>query len=131
MRQIYSSPRQDNIDRVVALLAEHGIETTVTNRSVWKRSSYQRFSYSQQLDDRSGWPQVWINAADDFTPARALLRDIGIEPLTRYAEELAATRQPVDVRRPYQRTASRIRMLVLAAVAGAFVLYVLRAMQVL
>ena len=73
MRQIYTSPRPENIDRVVALLAEHGIETSVTNRSNYNRQSYQRFSYSARQDSRDSWPQVWITKADDHTRARALL----------------------------------------------------------
>jgi broad specificity phosphatase PhoE len=130
MRQIYSSPRQENIDNVVALLHEHGIETTVTNRSVWKRPSYQRFSYSQRMDNRDDWPQVWINRADDFTKSRELLREIGIEPVTRYSEELAISRES-NTQLPAQRTAARVRLIALAAVAGVFLMVVLKAMQVL
>ena len=78
MRQIYTSQRQENIDRVVALMNEHAIEARVTNRSNWNRPSYQRFSYSERTDDREAWPQVWIVRADDYTRARELLRSIGI-----------------------------------------------------
>ncbi len=130
MRQIYTSPRQENIDRVVALLAEHGIEATVTNRSVWKRPSYQRFSYSQRMDSRDEWPQVWITNADDFTQSRALLKGIGIEPISRYSEELAAARQPSS-QAPAQRTAARVRLIALVAVAAVFLMVVLKAMKVL
>ena len=52
MRQIYTSPRPENIDRVVALMAEHGIEATVANRSNYNRQSWQRFSYTQRQDNR-------------------------------------------------------------------------------
>jgi broad specificity phosphatase PhoE len=130
MRQIYTSPRQDNIDRVVALLTEHGIETTVTNRSNWNRPSYQRFSYSQRNDDRSAWPQVWVKGADDFPKARALLKEIGIEPVVRFQEELQLHRKP-DNRPRAQRTAARVRLMVLAIVAGVMLVAVLRATQVL
>ena len=130
MRQIYTSPRQENIDRVVALLAEHGIEATVTNRSVWKRPTYQRFSYSQRMDSRDEWPQVWITNADDFTQSRALLKGIGIEPISRYSEELATTRQPSS-QAPAQRTAGRVRLIALVAVAAVFLMVVLKAMRVL
>lgn len=130
MRQFYTSPRPENIDRVVALLAEHGIATTVTNRSNWNRPSYQRFSYSRQRENRDSWPQVWINSADDYTQARALLREIGIEPLIRHGEELALARNPTpELRR--RSVAVRIRRVVLLAVAGAFVVLMLRYMGVL
>jgi len=130
MRQIYTSPRQDNIDRIVALLTEHAIETSVTNRSTWNRPTYQRFSYSQRNDDRNSWPQVWVKSADDFPKARALLKDIGIEPVVRYQEELAIHRQP-DRRPVAQRTASRVRLMVLAIVAGVMLIVVLKATAVL
>lgn len=129
MRQIYTSPRQDNIDTVVALMAEHGIETTVTNRSNYNRPTWQRFSYSQR-QDRGSWPQVWISSADDYAKARALLREIGIEPLIRHAEELAAARNPTpaDLR---DRTAARARRIVLLAVLAAAAMVVLRYLHVI
>ncbi|WP_266159361.1 hypothetical protein [Dyella silvatica] len=128
MRQLYTSPRMDNIDRVVALLSEHRIETWVANRSNWNRPSYERFSYSQKRENRDSWPQVWITHADDYTQARSLLREIGIEPVIRHAEELAAARNPAapEVRR--QSTAARARRIVLLALAGASVVLTLHYM---
>ncbi|KAG9549073.1 hypothetical protein KCV01_g23647, partial [Aureobasidium melanogenum] len=130
MRQIYTSPRQDNIDRIVALLDEHEIATTVTNRSSWNRPTYQRFSYSQRNDNRESWPQVWVKHADDFPRARALLKDIGIEPVVRFQEELQLHRKP-SFQPPAQRTAARVRLMVLAIVAGVMLVVVLKATQVL
>lgn len=129
MRQIYTSPRQDNIDAVVALMAEHGIETTVSNRSNYNRPTFQRFSYSQR-QDRASWPQVWISSADDYAKARTLLREIGIEPVIRHAEELAAARNPTaaDLR---DRTAARARRIVLLLVLAAAGMVVLRYMHVI
>lgn len=130
MRQIYTSPRHDNIDRVVALLAEHAIETTVTNRSSFNRPTFQRFSYSERNNDRSSWPQVWVKHADDFTKARSLLKEIGIDPVVRFQEELRVHRTP-DIRPPQQRTAARYRLMALAIVAGVMLVVVLKATQVL
>lgn len=125
MRPLYTSPRQENIDRVVALLAEHGIETTITGRSNWNRPSYQRFSYSQRNENRESWPQVWVNRADDYTQARALMRGIGIEPMVRHGEELALARNPTpELRRA--NVATRVRRIVLLALAAAFVVLMLR-----
>ncbi|MGN2245770.1 MAG: hypothetical protein ACTHOA_11575 [Rhodanobacter sp.] len=127
MRPLYTSPRQENIDRVVALLAEHGIETTITGRSNWNRPSYQRFSYSQRNESRESWPQVWINRADDYTRARALMRELGIEPMVRHGEELAAARNPTpEMRRA--SVATRVRRIVLLALAAAFIVLMLRYM---
>ncbi|NUO71853.1 MAG: hypothetical protein HOQ10_03950 [Frateuria sp.] len=127
MRPLYTSPRQENIDRVVALLAEHGIETTITGRSNWNRPSYQRFSYSQRNENRESWPQVWVNRADDYTQARALMRGIGIEPMVRHGEELALARNPTPESRR-AGVATRVRRIVLLALAAAFVILMLRYM---
>lgn len=130
MRQIYTSPRQQNIDAVVALMAENGIETTVTNRSNYNRASWQRFSYTERQDTSSSWPQVWITSPDDFTQARAVLRNIGIEPAIRHADELAAARNPTPVSRR-EHTVARVRRIVLLAVLGAFAMVVLRYLHII
>jgi hypothetical protein len=130
MRQLYTSPRSENIDKVVALLNEQGIETTVNNRSNWNRPNYERFSYSQRRENRDTWAQVWVNKADDYTRARNVLREVGIEPVIRHGEELAAARSasPELKRRD---VSTRIRRIVLLAVAGAFVITMLRYMGVI
>lgn len=125
MRQLYTSPRQENVDRVQALLGEHGIEAKITNRSRYNRPTYQRFSYSQRLDDRQSWAEVWVVRADDYTRARSLLRDVGIEPSVRFGDELAAARGQAPQLRQ-QNVATRVRRIVLLAVAAAFVMVVLR-----
>jgi hypothetical protein len=125
MRQIYTSPRNESVDRVVALMAEHGIEATVANRSNYNRPTWQRFSYSQRNDDRSSWAQVWITSADDYTKARTLLRDIGIEPVIRHGEELAAARNPTPETRR-EHTVTRVRRIVLLLVLAGFAMVALR-----
>jgi hypothetical protein len=72
MRQIYTSPRAANIDRVVALMAEHGIATAVQNRSRYDRSTWKRYSYLQRHERREQWAQVWIRHPDDYTRARRI-----------------------------------------------------------
>lgn len=130
MRQIYTSQRQENIDRVVALMNEHAIETTVANRSNWKRPGYQRFSYSERMDGSEAWPQVWISRADDYTRARELLRGIGIEPVIRHADELAAVRNPTPTNRR-RGTVVRVRRIVMVAVVAACAMVVLRYMHII
>ncbi|TAN06363.1 MAG: hypothetical protein EPN38_08935 [Rhodanobacteraceae bacterium] len=125
MRRIYSSPRIENVERLVSVMAEHGIATRVTNRRVYEGSSYGRFSYARpgHSDD---WPAVWVQHANDHTRARELMREIGIEPATRYAEELANSRFQRDGEHNPRRIASRIRTLALLAVAVAVAIYALR-----
>ncbi len=123
MREIYSSPRPENIDRLVALFNEHGIETRVTNRSVYKRPSHRRASYLPGAG-RSDWMYVEVKYAEDMPRARELLRDeVGIKPLTRHAEELEASRHP-SRQRTAQSVARRVRTVSLALLTVALV-YVL------
>ena len=115
MRQIYTSPRNENIDRVVALLAEAGIETSVTNRSNYGGHDYMGPSYTAKVDS-STWPQVWIVHSDDQTRARALLREIGIEPATRFAAEIAeATTKEQTASQRRVKLIWNVRTLLLAA----------------
>jgi hypothetical protein len=116
MRQIYTSQREENIDRVVAMMKEAGIDTSVTNRSNYRRD-YKGPSYTTKVA-RDTWPQVWVVRSEDQTRARALLREAGVEAPTRFAEELAQSRS--QERTPEQRRAAfmwRMRTLVLAGIA--------------
>ena len=129
MRQIYTSPRAENVDSVVALMAEHGIKATVANRSNYDRPTWQRLSYAPRRQDRSRWAQVWITHPDDYSQARKLLLDLGIDPVIRHAEELAAARSPAPVDRR-ARIATRIRRILLLAVLVVFAVQMLRYLHV-
>jgi broad specificity phosphatase PhoE len=131
MRLLYTSPRQENIDRVVAFMSENGVETTTTNRSNWNRPSYQRFSYQQRRENRDNWPQVWVSRADDYTKARELLRQLGIEPMVRFGEELRADRNPGTVYDRREHTVARVRRIVLLAILGVFMVLALRYLHVI
>jgi hypothetical protein len=134
MRLLYTSPRQENIDRVVAFMAENGVETTITNRSNWNRPSYQRFSYQQRSENRDSWPQVWINRADDYTRARELLRQLGIDPIVRHSEELNLARNPAAATSVYVRrehTVARARRIVLLSIVGVFMVLALHYLHVI
>jgi len=117
MRQIYTSPRNENIDRVVALLAEAGIQTSVTNRSNYKGHDYKGPSYTGKVDS-STWPQVWIVHSEDQTRARALLREVGVEPATRFAAEVAeAATKEQNASQRRVKLAWNVRTLLLGAIA--------------
>jgi hypothetical protein len=121
MRQIYTSPRVENVERIVALLGESGIETRVTNHRSWAGRDYRRSSYSARTDS-SEWPQVWVVKAEDQPRARALLREAGIAPAVRFSEDLARSREP----RPESRRASismYIRLGLLGIIALLIVLH--------
>lgn len=116
MRQIYTSPRMENIQRVVALMAEKGIETSIANRRAYQGADWKRFSYTAK-GDRDSWPQVWVVRSEDQTAARRILRDAGLEPATRFADELAAARNAGDVS-GHRRASMRIKLILLALIAG-------------
>lgn len=120
MRQIYTSPRYENVQRVVALLGENHIATTVRNRQDWQGGQWKRFSYTQGGASES-WGQVWVVDSNDQTRAREILREAGLEPATRFADELAAARTPGDPQRRKANT-MRMRMILLGLIAGVIVL---------
>ena len=123
MRPIYTSPRMANIERVVALLGEHGIQTSIGNRRAYQGSDWKRFSYTAK-GDRDHWPQVMVMRADDQPLARKLLREAGLEPATRFADDLAAARGVGDPK-SHSQASMRVKLVVLALIAGVSVLIAL------
>ncbi len=130
MRQIYTSPRSENVDRVVALMTERGIATNVLNRSRYDRSTWKRFSYLQRSERRDDWAQVWITHPDDYTKARVVLTDLGIEPVIVHGDELAAARNASPVARR-EHVVTRARRIALLVVLGACGMLMLRYLHVL
>ncbi len=123
MRQIYTSPRLENIDRMVALLGEHGIETRTTDRPIYMRSSYNRPSFRET--DRQAWPKVWVANGADVPRARELLRSMGIDVAgeTKAVPQLAFS-DPSQARE--QRMIGRVRALLLVTIFGLMLVMVLR-----
>jgi hypothetical protein len=122
MRQIYTSPRVENVERVVALLGEAGIATSVTNRRAWAGHDFRRPSYSARQDSAE-WPQVWVVHAEDQPRARALLREAGVEPATRHSEELARSRNTASGPDRRRALAMYMRLALLAIIALLIVLH--------
>jgi hypothetical protein len=105
----------ENVERVVAMFAEAGIETRVTNQRVWAGHDFKRPSYSSP-SSRESWPQVWIVKAEDQPRARALLRDAGIEPATRFGDELERARRTPDRHDHHATLAMYLRLALIAII---------------
>jgi hypothetical protein len=122
MRQIFSSPRLENVETLEQLLTDAGIGTRVTNRATWNRATKRDFSYATQQHE-GRWPALWVIESDDYTRARELLREHGVAlPSTRPSGEPSWTpRAPQTEAQPKaQGAAGRARLIALVlAMAGA------------
>ena len=112
MRQLFSSLRIENIERLDAALKEIGIQTRVTNRKSYLTGT-PYFGYSER-NTEAKWPAVWIVEADDFPRARQLLRDIGL--LEAPGEQSYFRETRVAEVRPPDYVAKRVRLVLFAVV---------------
>ena len=77
MRQVFTSPRLENVESVAGLLREQGIEVRITNDRSYRGNRRSSFSYRDQ-EEAAPQPAVWIVNADEQPRARQLLRDAGL-----------------------------------------------------
>lgn len=94
MRQVFSSPRLENVERVAELLREAGIEVRITDGRSYKGNRRSAPSYSDR-DGNAARPAVWVVRSDDRIRAREILRENGLLESTR----------PGDAARPTFRSA--------------------------
>lgn len=120
MRQVFSSPRLENVEGVARLLNEQGIETYISQSRSYKGQRRTTFSYAQSnRADTSQWPAVWIVRAEDQPRARQLLREAGLLTATSKPTYLPETEPaPAANKPPNAAWVLRLRLLVLAAIAG-------------
>jgi hypothetical protein len=79
MRQVFTSPRLENVEAVAGLLREQGIEVRITNDRSYRGQRRSHFSYREREGDEAApQPAVWIVNADEQPRARQLLRDAGL-----------------------------------------------------
>jgi len=129
MRKLYTSPRNDNIDRVVALMDARGIATKVTNRSRYDHTTWKRFSYVSRYERRSEWPEVWVVHPDDYKAAHLAFKELGLEPLIARAPELTLARDTSPEARR-KGAVARARRIALVAVLAMCAMLMLRYLQV-
>ncbi|KFN50438.1 hypothetical protein [Arenimonas composti] len=127
MRQVFTSPRLENVEGVQKLLEDAGIATKISQGRSWKGNSRREFSYTAKNHDAGQQPALWVLRPDDFKRARELLHEGGLLEATRkesYLPENLQFREPA-ANDPARRI-SRIRMALLAAVAVAFAVMMAR-----
>ena len=124
MKQVYTSPRNENVERVVAMLNEANIATSIINRRAYAGHDYKGPSYSSP-PSRDTWQQVWVVNSEDQTRARALLREAGVEPPTRFADELASSSRGGSGDRRRRALIWRFRLFLLVCIGLIFLFYAL------
>jgi len=134
MRQIFASPRMENVEGVAQLLRDAGIDIKVTDARGYRKVSRREFSYvPSQQKDKGGEPAVWVINSDDYKRARELLADGGLLDDSKTSSSyLPETMQFRDQQAP-ANSGSRIGRVRLAMlfIVGALVFWTILRMTVL
>lgn len=77
MRQVFTSPRLENVEAVAELLRAEGIEVRITEGRSYRGNRRSSFSYRER-EDAGPQPAVWIVRAEDQPRGRELLREAGL-----------------------------------------------------
>jgi|SRR4249919_120682 len=80
MRQVFASPRLENVEGIAKFLEENGIEVRITHPRSYKGGWGGRRTYR---DDEGPVPAVWVIKSEDQPRARQLLREAGLLGTTR------------------------------------------------
>ena len=118
MRQVYTSPRLENVEAVAALLEKHGIEARIVNGRSYRGGIRGDFSYRQR-PERGEEPSVWVVRSDDRPKARELLRDQGLIEDSRRRESYLQELTFADAQgKPGRRRFGLRTLLLLGAAVG-------------
>ncbi len=77
MRQVFTSPRLENVEGVAKLLRDNEIEVKITNGRTFRGSIRGNFSYREKPDAEQQ-PALWVVRSEDQPKARELLREAGL-----------------------------------------------------
>lgn len=119
MRQVFSSPRLENVEKVAKLLSDADIEVRITEGRSYKGGRRAEFSYGDSAAPR---PSVWVVKSEDQVKARAILRDAGLIDSTRPGGSFMSPTFRAEVRAapektPRQKRAFQIKLALLAGIA--------------
>jgi hypothetical protein len=85
MRQVFTSPRLENVEAVAEMLRAQGIEVRVSEARSYRGNRRSNFSYRER-EGAGPQPAVWILRAEDQPRGRQLLREAGLLESSRAGE---------------------------------------------
>lgn len=119
MRQVFTSPRLENVEAVAALLRDAGIEVKITEPRSYRGKRRSSFTY-RVSEDSGPQPAVWIVRAEDQPRGRQLLREAGLLDSSRAGESsylpLSLLERDKDAQSGKARRAMRIKLGLLAVI---------------
>ena len=119
MRQVFSSARLENAERVAELLREAGIETRITDGRSYKGGRRGTTSYAEGSRDAAR-PAVWVVNSNDQARARQLLRDTGLIESTRPGDgptlSFRSEFGDAPTKTPAQKRAFRIKLALIGGI---------------
>jgi hypothetical protein len=125
MRQVFSSPRMENVERVAKLLRDAGIDARITHGRSYKGGLRGDFSYRDNVRV-DPIPAVWIVRSEDQPAAREILRAAGLLDSTRgetgYTLPAFRTETPDAIVEPGRKRAFRLKVGLLVVIAVVMVL---------
>ncbi len=124
MRQVFSSPRLENVERVAELLREADIEVRITEGRSYQGSRRKGFSYA---DTDAPRPALWVVRSEDQVRARAMLREAGLIDSTRPGDGSSSPSFRMEPRSApaapaRQRRNLRLKLVLLVGIAVVFAL---------
>jgi hypothetical protein len=126
MRQIFTSPRLENVEGVAKLLTEAGIEIKVSEGRSYKKVSRREFSYVERKNDANN-PSIWVIKSDDYKRARELLHGMGLLDSTPIPSYIPAPLQFQQAPAPSaQKRLMRIKLTMLFVVGALVALTILK-----
>jgi len=123
MRQVFSSPRLENVERLATVMREAGIEVQVTGGRSYKGGRRRQFSYRDSPRSEES-AAVWVVRSEDLPAARQILRDAGLLSSTvdeqgRYAGLSGGFNRPEPPKRGNIGLRLRIIVILIAAAVSA------------
>ncbi|MBP8081277.1 MAG: pathogenicity-like protein [Arenimonas sp.] len=127
MRQVFTSPRLENVEGVAKLLTDAGIQIKVSDDRGYKQVSRREFSYVQKARDGGNQPAIWVIKSDDYKRARELLHDAGLADSAQAASYVPEAMQFKQSAKPDpQQRLMRIKLTLLFVAGGVVAWMILR-----